>query len=197
MGGGFVEWLAPEVLAGGFGTLVTYGSVGLAFAGLALGILGAVGLLHRRLTDPSLRDFSAPADFFNLLFFVAAFGVALAHLVLVDRDLSRSQAFVSHLVTFHLAALAGGDDLGMLTLATVVLLGALVAYIPLTHMSHFIGKYFAYHAIRWNDTPNLRGGRQEPKIQQVLNYPVSWAAPHIGGDGKKTWAEVATEENKR
>jgi hypothetical protein len=26
----------------------------------------------------------------------------------------------------------------------------------------------------------------------VLNYPVSWGAPHIAGHGKTTWAEVAT-----
>ncbi len=69
----------------------------------------------------------------------------------------------------------------------------LLAYIPLTHMSHFVGKYFAYHAIRWNDTPNLAGGDQEETIRLLLSQPVSWAAPHIKGDGKKTWGEVCTE----
>ena len=28
-----------------------------------------------------------------------------------------------------------------------------LAYIPLTHMSHFVGKYFTYHAVRWDDAP--------------------------------------------
>jgi len=27
-----------------------------------------------------------------------------------------------------------------------------------------------------------------------LQYPISWSADHIAGDGKKTWAEAATEE---
>ena len=72
-----------------------------------------------------------------------------------------------------------------------------MAYIPLTHMSHFVGKYFAYHAIRWNDTPNLRGGMQEAKIHKLLAQPINWAAPHIRGDGKKTWVDAATEEVKK
>ena len=28
----------------------------------------------------------------------------------------------------------------------------------------------------------------------MLTRPVSWAAPHIKGDGKKTWADLATED---
>ena len=34
-------------------------------------------------------------------------------------------------------------------------------------------------------------GRLAAKIATVLNYPVSWAAPHIAIPGKRTWAEVA------
>ena len=83
------------------------------------------------------------------------------------------------------------------SIVSVFLLGALVAYIPLTHMSHFVGKYFAYHAIRWNDTPNTPGSDQEKPILENLSYPVSWAAPHIQGEGKKSWAELATEEQKK
>jgi nitrate reductase gamma subunit len=79
----------------------------------------------------------------------------------------------------------------VLPTVTVALLSLLIAYIPLTHMSHFIGKYFAYHSIRWNDTPNLAGGPQEPAIQRLLSYRVSWAAPHIHAEGNKTWADLA------
>jgi hypothetical protein len=64
-------------------------------------------------------------------------------------------------------------------------------------MSHFIGKYFAYHAIRWNDAPNLRGSPEEKTIQALLSQKVSWAAPHIQGGGTKTWVDVATEEPKK
>ena len=30
----------------------------------------------------------------------------------------------------------------------------------------------------------------------MLQQPISWAAPHIQGDGKKTWLDAATEEQK-
>jgi hypothetical protein len=60
-----------------------------------------------------------------------------------------------------------------------------------------VGKYFAYHAIRWADEPNLRGGKQEKVINDLLNQPVTWSAPHIRGDGKKTWLDVATEDPKQ
>jgi hypothetical protein len=60
-------------------------------------------------------------------------------------------------------------------------------------MSHFVGKYFAYHAIRWNDKPNLAGGPQEAKIGKLLGYKVSWSAAHIQGGGAKTWADLAME----
>jgi hypothetical protein len=76
--------------------------------------------------------------------------------------------------------------------AEIVLASLLVAYIPLTHMSHFFTKWFMYHDIRWSDEPNFRGGKIEKKVGKLLEYPVSWAAPHIRGDGKKNWVDVAT-----
>ena len=82
----------------------------------------------------------------------------------------------------------------ILPTVTVSLLALLLAYIPLTHMSHFVGKYFAYHAIRWNDEPNLNQPEQVEAIQGLLGRKVSWSAAHIKGDGKKSWADVATEE---
>ncbi|MBL7040297.1 MAG: nitrate reductase, partial [Pirellulaceae bacterium] len=64
--------------------------------------------------------------------------------------------------------------------------------IPLTHMSHFFTKWFMYHDIRWSDEPNLPGGKLEQQIATALQYPVSWSASHIRGDGKRTWADIAT-----
>jgi nitrate reductase gamma subunit len=72
----------------------------------------------------------------------------------------------------------------------------LLAYIPMTHMSHFVGKFFAYHSIRWNDEPNLKGGPQEAAIVANLMQKVTWAAPHIQSNGEKNWVEVATMDYK-
>ena len=163
--------------------------------GLVLGLVGAIGLLRRR-SSRELRDYTAPADRFNLMFFIVAFAVALATFVLVDRDFAVVSAFVGHLVTFRMVAIPGSGLAALLPTMSVVLLALLAAYIPLTHMSHFIGKYFAYHSIRWKDDPNLQGGREEKTINELLGQPISWAAPHIGGDGSKTWLDAATEEQK-
>jgi nitrate reductase gamma subunit len=183
--------LLPMGIAGPVNTVIRAVAPFLGGAGLVLGVLGAVGLFLRR-RSRELRDYTAPADFFNLAFFVVAFGVSLITFVAYDRDFSLVAAFAANLATFNLAPIGGGTAVLLLSLS-VVLLSLLTAYIPTTHMSHFVGKYFAYHAIRWRDEPNLPGGKQEKKIHELLNQPVSWAAPHIKGDGKKTWLDVATE----
>jgi len=194
---GILAAFAPALLAGVIGTLLQYAIVASGAAGISLAILGAVGLLHRRLSDPGLRDFTAPADIFNLLFFIAVFGLTLATFFTVDRAFSKFTFLVHNLVTFKMEALPGSGLESLLPQVSLVLLSLLIAYIPLTHMSHFVGKYFAYHAIRWKDDPNLRGGKEEAVINKLLGQPIDWAASHIKGDGKKTWADAATEEVKR
>ena len=164
-------------------------------AGLCLGVIGAFGLFVRR-RGREMRDYTAPADYFNLLFFVVAFGIAGVAFVL-DPTFGVVSAFVANLVTFSFAPIGAGGLVTKMTLLSALLLGLLTAYIPLTHMSHFVGKYFAYHSIRWNDKPNLKGGDEEETIHKLLNQPITWAAPHIKGDGKKTWLDAATEELKK
>ncbi len=191
--GGVVGAVMPASIAGPVARVLTILVPLFGAAGLVLGLIGAIGLYQRRMSR-DLRDYTAPADFFNLIIFVVAFGIALLTFVLVDRDFSLVSGLVANLVTFNLVPLAGGGAATILPLLSVVLLSFLVAYIPTTHMSHFVGKYFAYHSIRWKDDPNLPGGDQEATIHELLNQPISWSAPHIRGDGKKTWLEAATEE---
>ena len=185
--------LWPAILTGSIGTFLQYAIIISGVAGLCLGILGALGLLHQRLVNPELRDLTAGADIFNLVFFIIAFGSALLTFALVDQDYSRITFFIQNLVSGGMCAIPGTGMETLLPAITIVLMGLLVAYIPLTHMSHFVGKYFAYHSIRWNDAPNLAGGKEEETINELLKQPVSWAAPHINSDGKKSWAEVATQ----
>ena len=193
MGVSVLGLFAPGLLQGALGSLVQIVIVTLGAGGLTLGLIGALGLLHRRLTHPDLKDYTSPADIFNLVFFIAAFGCSLCSFLLVDRNFAQVSAFIGNLVAFNPAPLAGSGLETMLPAISVILMSLLVAYIPLTHMSHFVAKYFAYHAIRWNDTPNLPGGPQEKAIGELLTQPVTWGADHINADGKKSWADVATE----
>ena len=190
--GGIVSALLPAAIADPVGSIIGLITPFLGGAGLILGLIGAFGLFARR-RGRSLRDYTAPADLLNLVFFIVAFTVALVTFLAFDRDFSLVTAFVVNLVSFQMAPLGTGTGV-MMMLLSVVLLSLLTAYIPTTHMSHFVGKYFAYHSIRWKDEPNLKGGKEEKVIEELLSRPISWSASHIGGDGKKTWLEAATEE---
>ena len=186
----------PDLAGGGLDTLLQYGAAICGVVGLVMSIWGAFGLLGRRLTAHDLKSFTSPADIFNLVFFIVAFGVAFLHFAAMDRDFLQVSSFVDNLVTFNLFAGSAGADISTLLAVSVVLLSLLLAYIPLTHMSHFVGKYFAYHAVRWNDEPNLPGSKSEGKVGDLLSQNLTWSAPHIQG-GKKTWGEAATENPAR
>ncbi len=187
----------PVAISSWFGGVLQVSTIVFAVAGMVLSLFGAIGLIHRRLTDEDLKDFTSASDIFNLLFFVGAFGLAFITWIATDHDFGLVSYFVFNLVSFKMAALPVTGTQAALFGLTVISLSALLAYIPLTHMSHFVGKYFAYHSIRWNDAPNLKNGKEEDEIEGLLTLPVSWSAEHIGGDGKKSWAQVATEEVKK
>jgi len=193
MVGGVVGAVLPASIGTPINTVISAVLPFVGGAGLVLGIVGALGLFGRR-RGRSLRDYTAPADLFNLVFFIIAFGVALVTFVGFDPQFALVSAFVTNLMTFNLAPLATGSTAALMVLLSALLLTLLTAYIPTTHMSHFVGKYFAYHSIRWKDDPNLQGGKEEKVIEELLSRPISWSASHIGGDGKKTWLEAATEE---
>lgn len=167
-------------------------------AGFILCIAGAAGLFYRRVTDPGLRDYSAFEHYFNLGLFALTMLVALMTWLFADPSFYKSREIVMNLLSFKFSPI----DSSLLILQ-MLLISFVIAYIPLTHMSHFFMKYFLYHDIRWGDSPNIDSPSTDEKIGVVLNYPVSWAAPHIAGHGKSTWAEVATfnpaaeEENKK
>ena len=157
-----------------------------AYAGVVLTLSGAVALLFRRLTDPELKNYTSAADIFNLHSFILTYGLVAAGYLVRGEGTASASAVLRGLATFDTSlAIGTGFAVGLL------LASALVAYIPFTHMAHFIAKYFTYHAVRWDDRANLRGGRVEAKVAEQLAYKPTWAAAHIGADGHKTWAEIA------
>ncbi len=161
----------------------------LGFIGMLLTAFGSFLMLLWRLTGEDVRDYTKLSHLFNLAVFLVVMIVFLIAVSVVPQPFDAIRGFVRGLITFHPVAL---DSSAM---AAALVLGLLLlAYIPLTHMAHFFLKYFTWHAIRWNDEPNLPGGKMEGQIGELLGRPVSWAAPHIGADGKKTWAELATTD---
>jgi nitrate reductase gamma subunit len=152
--------------------------------GCILVMAGSAGLFVHRITDRELRIYSTPADYFNLCFFfltcASLLGSAMAAGVPGLRAIARA------LVTFDTNISVPS------TQATAIALAALmIAYIPMTHMAHFIGKYFMYHAIRWGDQPAIRD-RSLAVISSYLTFKPTWSAPHINGEAESSWAEIVT-----
>jgi nitrate reductase gamma subunit len=155
-------------------------------AGLFLAILGAIGLLVHRLSDESLKDYTSPGDIFNLVFFIVVLGTLSAAGLITRSPDPDMLAITKGIITLDTTL-----RIPILSATGLSLAALLIAYIPLTHMSHFIAKYFTYHAVRWDDTPNRQGGKLEARLAEYLTYRPTWSAPHVGADGKKTWAQVA------
>ena len=182
-----LEALAPGVAAGPVGTALHWLYTATGLAGLVLGSAGAAAHVHRRLTDRDLRPYTVPGDILNLVWFILALGCVLLGFLFRGPDAPGTVAVARAIVMMDM-------DVAVPPLLTVglVLSTLLVAYIPFTHMAHFVAKYFTYHTVRWDDRPSRPGGRIEQKLAEYLTYRPTWGAPHVGADGKRTWGEIAT-----
>lgn len=184
--GALLSFAAPQWWAGTIGVIVHVAYIATGLVGAALALLGAIGLLISRLKDPDLKPYTTPGDIFNLAFFIVTIGfLAFGYFLRPGQSLGALD-LTRGIVTFNASLQVPAF------LLIGLLLGAmLTVYVPMTHMAHFIGKYFTYHAVRWDDRPNFDGTRLERKVAEYLTYRPTWAAPHIGADGSKTWVDLA------
>jgi nitrate reductase gamma subunit len=171
---------------GAIGVIVYYLTSVFGYAGLVLTGLGAFGLLVWRLTDRNQRPYNSPAEYFNLILVDLVVVVALIAHLAQDPGFSILRGYVASLITF-----SSFPTYGFWTAAEIILISLLIMYIPVTRMSHFVAKYFLYHAVRWNDEPNFRGSAIEKKLMHSLKKKVGWSAPHI--QTGKSWGEVVQE----
>ena len=167
--------------------LIYYLTVTVGGLGIIATTIGCIGLILIRLSDYGMRTYSAPIDYFNLLFILAVL-LTGAYAWQFDPKFIIAREYMASLVSFGSIQL---PNLNTPILIHMILLELLFIYIPFTKMTHFIGKYFTFHKVLWDDEPNFRGSEIERKVKEVLNYRVSWSAPHIKPG--KTWAEEATE----
>ena len=178
---------APAAMAGAAGVAVSRICRIVGAVGLVLTLVGAFGLLVRRLTDPDLKTYTTPGDIFNLVAFLVALGLLGIGYVVRPAGAPGIIAMTAGLLSWD-SSLQVPAVFG----TGLILCGLLAAYIPYTHMSHFVGKYFTYHAVRWDDSANRRGGKFERALAEYLTYRPTWAAPHVKADGVRTWADVVT-----
>ncbi len=177
---------ASALAAGAVGWLAAWVCKAFGVLGAALAMIGAAGLLHRRLADKDLKPYSVPGDIFNLIFFLVILGLLAAGYVLRPPDAPGMEA-----IALAILKMDTGIEIGGLLAVGLVAGALMLAYIPCTHMAHFIGKYFTYHCVRWDDMPSARQAELRARIARNLALRPTWAARHVGADGKKTWGEIA------
>ena len=155
------------------------------YAGLALIFLGSIGLIIKRASDEKYKFYNTSVDYINLIFILLLVISVFLTLIFSNSTFLLSKEFIKNLITFNFTEIAN-----TLFIIHVVLISLFLLYFPLTRMMHLFAKYFTYHNVRWEDEPNIKGGKLEKRIREALNFGVSWSAPHMKTG--KTWAEVAT-----
>jgi len=176
--------------AGIIGLIVFHATRILGTVGWVLGLIGAIGLFFSRLLKPEMRSASVFSDYTNLLILMAVMVSGLVTYFTVDPNYELLRGFAAGLIGFQPVA-----DLPTAISVHLWLWAALMLYFPFTHMTHMFGKYFTYHKVRWEDKPNVRGGKIEQAVSQALIFKQNWAASHIKQGA--TWAEAATEETNK
>jgi nitrate reductase gamma subunit len=193
----FTLWKGPGFASGGTTQSLLDGLiVFIGWSGLILGNIGSLGLLYKRCYETELRNYSSFSDYFNILFIFLFFSSALAAAVFKDPLLEGAKAYAFGLLTGGVPL--NGYAPGQTITGGVAIVSAslLIAYIPLTHMSHMFMKYFLYHKVKWDDAPNRRGGRIEAAIRENLEFKPTWRAKHVDADGSKSWRDIASSAPK-
>lgn len=162
----------------------------LGFSGSLLGIIGSLRLLFSRIADKDLSKYSNMSHYFNIILIGAVFSSFLIWMLEKPYLSIEVLRFYRGLIT--LTAVPAFSTIGNIHMYIFLFF---MFYMPFTHMTHFFTKYFTYHKVRWEDT--AMNEKLKGKLIEQFNYKISWAAPHIGADGQKTWLTVATEDTKK
>lgn len=158
------------------------------YIGIFSTTIGVIGLLIKRVLDKSMRDYSSGVDYLNLLFILAVLITGIMALS-VDPKFILAKQYMKSIVSFGQYS---PQYLPLPIIVHLVLLQLLWIYIPYSKMSHFLGKWFTYHKVLWDDEPNVRGGKVELRVKEIVKgYKIPWSAPHMKKD--KKWLENVLE----
>lgn len=152
----------------------------------ALGTLGALGLMVKRAIDRNLNLYTAPIDYFNLLWLATLFVLGLASFA-VNGSFAAHRAYIGSVLTFT------PTPTPMLVALTFLVFELFVIYMPFSKLIHYFAKYFTYHSQLWDDAFKTKGSPTDRKVQEQLAYTVAWSAPHIVPG--KSWLEQAQNPN--
>ena len=145
-----------------------------------LGALGSLGLVIKRAGNADLRLYTAPVDYFNLLFMAAIFVSGLLSW-LVDPALVSHRLYVGGVLAFSPAPIP------FLTAALFLIFELFLVYMPFSKLIHYFAKYFTIHRTLWEDRFKTKDSPVDRRVAEQLAYRVTWAGPHIVPG--QTWLE--------
>ena len=164
--------------------------------GIAAGVLmtvGCIGLLCKRLFVKEFKNYTTPQEYFNL---VALMAVSASGLLvwLGDMQFDFGRNIARAMFTFQPLSNFYADGVPVMLTVFIVLLAFISIYIPLTKLSHYVGKYYTFHKVIWDNEPNLPGSKVEANILASQAKPkdpnaLKWGAPH--------WNETAPAEEQK
>lgn len=165
---------AEGVSTNAWASVVYYGTFISGAAGALLLGFGSFALFLKRCFNNTFAKYTTPQEYFNLFFL---FAVVASGLVVWSGDpgFNYGREIMKGLFTFS------PIEADFALTLHILLLGGVMIYIPQTKMSHYVGKYFAFHKVMWDNEPNLRNSNMESVIKEAMSYKpkASWSAPHI------------------
>lgn len=137
--------------------------------GFAMTTIGAAILLIQRITREDLRVFTTPEEYFNLI------AILVVLITGIYCWMNYDVFTVAHQVLTLDAA-----NIAPIVLVHLVLMGALMIYVPISKMGHYAGKFFCFRSVFWDNNPNMVGSETEKKMKAAAAQPVTtkWSAPH-------------------
>ncbi|WP_089612424.1 respiratory nitrate reductase subunit gamma [Dehalobacterium formicoaceticum] len=175
-----IAWLVLLFLAVFIDSSLLNGLIALAGgAGIIMVMIGSIGLLIKRMVNPEFKMYTTGLEYFNLFFlFAVAFTGFLCFIT--DPMFQYGHDMMGSMLTFFPFAPSA------LVTLHLVLAGAVIIYIPLTKMSHYVGKFFSFHKVLWDNDPYLPGNEIAEKVAAGKSYKQKgqWSAPHYPGNQK-------------
>lgn len=162
--------------------IVYYLTIATGVIGFAAGLFGSVMLLWMRTTDEDMRVMSEPVSFINLVVMILLFGTGLAAWGLADSSFDILRWHMADLIIFE----PGSIDEPLIVLQ-ILMCCAFLIYLPFSRMMHFVGKYFFYHNIMWDDEMMKQKSPMESDIAKYLQFKMTWSGPHIRKG--ESWAD--------
>ncbi len=157
-------------------------------AGIIAGVLmtvGAIGLLCKRLFVKEFKNYTTPQEYFNLIILLATSASGLL-VWLGDMQFEFGRNIARAMFTFKPLTAFYPEGMPAALAIFILLLAFISIYIPLTKLSHYVGKFYTFHKVIWDNEPNLPGSQVEANILAAQQKPkdpnaLKWSAPHISG----------------